>query len=418
MKEIKCPECGKAFTIDETQYSDILAQVKNNEFNKELEDRLRKESELIKLQQDKEKNDLLNKLKSKDQEFELEKERMKAQIKEVNDKKIEDLNEELRKLQMINKTLESESELKVKNKTDSLNEKIIKLEAELNLQKAEAEKSLLFEKKRFDDMVKDKDEMIDHYKDLKIKLSTKAIGEELEVYCKNLFESQLRPVLYSSGNNIYFEKDNETVEGTKGDFIYRETTKDNVEVLSIMFEMKNEADDTESKHKNSDFFKKLDSDRKKKNCEYAVLVSLLEADNEQYNNGITTIFEYENMYVIRPNSFTAIINLLRNNALKNVEVKTALVEAKNQNIDITNFENELNDFQVAFSANYERAAKYYEDAIDRIDKTIEGLQKIKDDLTTSGRQLRLANDKAQDISVKKLTKNNETMKKAFEDLKA
>ena len=258
-----------------------------------------------------------------------------------------------------------------------------------------------------------KDEQIAQYRDFKARQSTKMVGESLEQHCKDEFEK----IRMAAFPNAYFDKDNDARTGSKGDFIFRESTEDGVEIISIMFEMKNEMDTTASKHKNEDFLKELDKDRKEKNCEYAVLVTLLEADSELYNTGIVDVsYRYPKMYVIRPQFFIPMITLLRNAAINTIKAKRELALIREQNIDITNFENEVNDFKERFAYNYEQASKRFKEAIDEIDKSILHLQKIKDALTASDRQLRLANDKMEDLTIKKLTKNNPTMRDRFEEL--
>ncbi|NMA16825.1 MAG: DUF2130 domain-containing protein, partial [Erysipelotrichia bacterium] len=262
--------------------------------------------------------------------------------------------------------------------------------------------------------LKSKDDLIDYYKDLKVKLSTKLIGETLEQHCENEF-NQIRSTAFK---NAYFEKDNDIKSGSKGDYIFRDYDDDNNEIVSIMFEMKNEEDKTATKQKNEDFFAKLDKDRKAKNCEYAILVSLLEKDSELYNTGIVDVsYKYEKMYVIRPQFFIPMITLLRNAALNSMKYKRELAVIRNQNIDISNFENEMNEFKDKFSKNYELAARRFKTAIEEIDKTIVHLQKTKDALLSSENNLRLANNKAQDLSIKKLTRNNPTMQKMFDEQK-
>ena len=262
--------------------------------------------------------------------------------------------------------------------------------------------------------IKAKEQEIELYKDMKLKLSTKMVGETLEQHCKVQYDEYLRPIL----KNAYFEKDNDVKTGSKGDFIYREKTDDGIEFISIMFEMKNESDQTATKHKNEDFFKELDKDRKEKNCEYAILVSLLEKDNDYYNGGIVDVsHKYEKMYVVRPQSFITIINILRNSALNTVETKRKLIEIQNQNIDIANFEEKMNNFKSAFSRNFKLASDKFDLAIEEIDKTMQHLQKIKDNLLGSKNQLRLANDKAEDLTIKKLTSNSPSIAKQIEDNK-
>ena len=392
MNEIKCPNCGTVFQIDEQDYESIVKQIRDKEFDKEIEIREKQykidKENTIKLteanldkkhQEEKTKleieiNNLKNKIELKDKEKELD---LKNALVE-KEKEIDNLNN---KLQLSNK----EFELKEKNIKDSYEEKI-----------------------------KNKDEQIAYYKDFKAKQSTKMIGESLEQHCNTEF-NKLRPLF---GNNVYFEKDNDSKTGSKGDFIFRETDDENIEVLSIMFEMKNEADETSTKHKNEDFLKELDKDRKEKNCEYAVLVSLLEIDNEYYNNGIVDMsHKYNKMYVIRPQFFIPLITLLRGAAQNTIKYKKELVSIQNQNLDITNFENNLLEFKDKFGRNYRLASERFKDAIEEIDKSINHLQKIKDNLIKSEDNLRLANNKAEDLSINKLTKNAPSVKEMFNELK-
>ena len=399
MNEIKCPRCGELFQIDEAGYATILKQVRDKEFEKELNQRRAEfdkekssavDSAVVKTeaQKDKEIAELNLKLAHKDQEIS----RLSSQIE-------------------LEKTL---AESKVSNAVQEKAIEIQQLKNDLSLSQREYELSKAqMESSHAADM-KSKDEQIAFYKDLKARASTKMLGENLEQHCEIEF-NRIRSVAFP---NAYFEKDNDAKSGSKGDYIYKESSADGTEFISIMFEMKNEADETATKHKNEDFFKKLDKDRCEKKCEYAVLVSMLEADSELYNGGIVDVsHKYEKMYVIRPQFFIPLISILRNTALHSLAYKQELAVIKNQNIDITNFENSLLDFQEKFSKNYNLASQHFAKAIEEIDKTIEHLQKVKQSLIGSENQLRLANDKAQDISVKKLTKNNPTMRAKFDELK-
>ena len=377
MKEIKCPHCGKVFQVDESEYVSILNQVKEEEISKQVHAELEKQQAIFNYSKIKEQNTL--------------KEQYQNEVNDLN-KKINDLT---LKLQSASK----DKELALK-------------ESELKRNEALASKDQLINK--LEERIKDKDEEISLYKDKKAKLSVKLLGEDLEQHCLTLF-NQIR---MQGFQDVYFEKDNEVIGGSKGDFIYKENTSEGAEVLSIMFEMKNESDISSTKHKNEDFFEKLDKDRKNKNCEYAVLVSMLELDNEYYNAGIVDVsYRYPKMYVVRPNCFIPIITLLRNAAYKNIDIKNQLVAIKNQNLDITNFEDKLYEFQDKFSKNYERAKDQFGKAIEEIDNTIKHLTKVKESLLSSENNLRLANDKAQDLSIRKLTHNNPTMKAKFEELK-
>lgn len=392
MNEIKCPKCGTMFQIDEKDYDSIVKQIRDGEFNAEIkkrEEELRKytKSEIDSLRERldfEKKSELSNK--------ELEIERLKNQIRQS----------------------EIENKYALKEAVQEKENKIVNLENKIELSQKEyqlKEQNLIDIHAR---EIKAKEQEIELYKDMKLKLSTKMVGETLEQHCKVQYDEYLRPIL----KNAYFEKDNDAKTGSKGDFIYREKTEDGIEFISIMFEMKNESDQTAIKHKNEDFFKELDKDRKEKNCEYAILVSLLEKDNDYYNGGIVDVsHKYEKMYVVRPQSFITIINILRNSALNTVETKRKLIEIQNQNIDIANFEEKMNNFKSAFSRNFKLASDKFDSAIDEIDKTMQHLQKIKDNLLGSKNQLRLANDKAEDLTIKKLTSNSPSIAKQIEDNK-
>ena len=373
----------------------------------------------IELKNEKNKYDESIKLKNLEYLNSLEKE--KNLIKESNELKLKEKEEEIRKLESkINEfNLKKELEIKeaLETKNQELNKKDLDIE-KLNSKIEEQKMNALLNEKRikeeYDSKIKGKDEEIAFYKDLKVRQSTKMLGETLEQHCEISF-NQIRMTAFP---NAYFEKDNDVTEGSKGDFIFREKTDDGIEFLSIMFEMKNEADLTSTKHKISDFFDKLDKDRKNKKCEYAIIVTTLEADNELYNNGIVDVsYKYPKMYVIRPQFFIPMITLLRNAALNNIQTLKELNIIKEENLDISNFEDSMNEFKEKFSKNYESAQTHFAKAIDEIDKSIAHLQKIKDELLTSQNQLRLANDKAQDLSIKKLTKNNPTMREKFNEIK-
>ena len=427
MPEIKCPKCGEIFRVDESGYAAIIDQVRNAEFHKELHEReaqLSKEKEnelsLIKTQAKMEKEQSTATLKQ-------EIERLKAEITTVaKDKDIEKerslncLNQEIERLKAQVQSNEQAQTLAVASavseKKDELVEKDKKImQLESQLKEAEKDKQLQEQslKDNFAVQLKAKDTEIAFYKDLKIRQSTKMVGETLEQHCEIEF-NRLRATAFQ---NAYFEKDNDAKTGSKGDYIFRESTSEGIEFISIMFEMKNEMDTTATKHKNEDFFKELDKDRNEKNCEYAVLVSLLESDNELYNTGIIDVsHRYPKMYVIRPQFFISMITLLRNAALNSVQYRKQLAEYKNQNIDISNFEAEMNDFKEKFGRNYQLASDKFRKAIEEIDKTIDHLQKTKDALLSSENNLRLANNKAQDLTVKRLTRNNPTMAQKFAEL--
>lgn len=427
MPEIRCPKCGEVFTVDESGYAAIVSQIKDAEFHKELCERVAQlekskndELSLIRTQAvaekdksifelNKEIESLKAKLESQGKDFELNKERSMNALKQENEQlktKIEN-NAQERTLAVTKALSEKKDEIVEKEK------QIILLETQL--QDAAKDKQLLEQslKEKYAFQLKEKDDLIAYYKDLKTKMSTKMVGKTLEQHCEIEF-NRLRATGFQ---NAYFEKDNDAKTGSKGDFIFRDKTDDGIEYISIMFEMKNEMDTTATKHKNEDFFKELDKDRSEKGCEYAVLVSLLEADNEFYNTGIVDVsYKYPKMYVIRPQFFIPIITLLRNAAANSIQYKRQLIEYSNQNIDVTNFENKLLDFQEKFSYNYGLAQKKFDEAIKDIDKTIETLQKTKAALLSSENNLRLANDKAQDITIKKLTRGNPTMQQKFAEL--
>lgn len=392
MNEIKCPKCGTIFQISEQDYDSILKQVRNEEFDKELkirEEVAKKEQEAaIKLTE----NAVSKKFSDEINKRELEIQELRNELK----------TKELESKLAINKALEEENEkiYELKNKIESnQNEYLLK------------EKTLI---SSYEDKIKTRDEQIAYYKDFKAKQSTKMIGESLEQHCSILF-NRIRPMF---GSKTYFEKDNDSKTGSKGDFIFRDYDKDGEEIVSIMFEMKNEADMTATKHKNEDFLKELDKDRKEKKCEYAVLVSLLEIDNALYNDGIVDMsHKYEKMYVIRPQFFIPIITLIRNLSLNCLDYKRKLSLVENQHIDISNFEKNINTFKEGFGRNYRLASEKFAKAIEEIDKTIDHLYKTKDALINSENQLRLANNKIDDLTIKKLTHGNETMTKMFEELK-
>lgn len=423
MKQINCPHCGKAITINESDYNDLLSQIKNHE----IEDRVKeKENLLLSKQREEEYKKaeieankrkeleekiirLENDLKNKDQEKELAlskaKEESSAAINELNLKLKGE--EERKKMAIIEATSEYKEQL------SNRDNEILSLNHKLDEKEKEKTEKLREQKANFDVLLKAKDEEVEHYKDLKSKLSTKMVGEELEQHCLTEF-NKLRMTAFA---NAKFEKDNDASDGSKGDFIYRDY-QDGIEYISIMFEMKNEMDETATKHKNEDFFKKLDKDRTSKKCEYAVLVSLLEEDSDYYNQGIVDVsYLYPKMYVIRPQFFIPLITLLRNAALKTVEANKQLVAYQQEHIDITTFEQKLIDFQDSFGKNYVNAKNKFDDAIKNIDKSIADLQKTKEALLSSENQLRLANDKAQAVSVKKLTRGNKTMAEKFKELK-
>ena len=414
MKEIKCPKCGTVFKIDENDYNEILEQVRGEAFAKEIEKSKKEAEEKYADRLEAEKARLLSeserKERSKDERIsellhkvELLEKSQKDEVEKALSKKDVEIAELKGKIS----NAENEAALKI-NEAISKERKV---QEELRLEKQKLQGELANQEEHHKLALKVKDDEIAFYKDFKAKQSTKAIGESLEVYCHNEF-NKIRASVYP---RAYFEKDNDVVEGTKGEFVFRDYDENDTEFLSIMFEMKNENDETASKHKNEDFFKKLDEDRKKKGCEYAVLVSMLEPESELYNAGIVDVsYRYPNMYVIRPQFFLPIIALLDAASKKNSHALALIEEEKQRNIDVTNFEAKLGEFQAAFGKNYETATKQFNNAIEEIDKTITHLQKVRDELTRSGNNLRLANDKAQGLSIKKLTKDSPTLKAKFE----
>ncbi len=408
MAELKCPKCGTTFKVDDTSYADILNQVRNHEFEAELEKRL-------------------------EQSLRSEKQSHQAEIAELK-AKFEQASTELKAKLAQNKTefeaklaqSKTEQELAVARATapiererDSLKNSLVAAqnEAKLNLETANSRAKLseaaLITK--YESALKLKEEENERLKDLKSKLSTKMVGETLEQHCQTEF-NRIRTAAFP---HAYFEKDNDARTGSKGDYIFRELDEAGNEIVSIMFEMKNENETTATKHKNEDFFKELDKDRREKNCEYAILVSLLESDSELYNTGIVDVsYRYEKMYVIRPQFFIPIITLLRNAALSSLQYKQELAVVRSQNIDITHFEENMEKFKVGFARNYDLASRKFKTAIDEIDKTINSLQKTKDALLSSENNLRLANNKAEELTIKRLTRGNPTMAQKFADLHA
>ena len=406
MHEIKCPKCGEVFQVDESGYAELLSQVRNEAFEDELHKRARELEE-------KNKNDI--------KMAQMEQEKNYNAALTNKDKVLAEKDMEIQQLK--NKLEMNDSQQKlaiteaVSGKDKILAEKeaeIIRLKSQIDNQKTESalkEKNL---EENYKNQLKLKDDQIDYYKDMKARQSTKMVGESLEQHCQNQFNS-LRMTAFP---NAYFEKDNQVSEsGSKGDFIFRESDADGVEFISIMFEMKNEMDTTASKHKNEDFFKELDKDRNEKHCEYAVLVSLLESDNDYYNNGIVDVsYKYPKMYVIRPQFFIPMITLLRNAALNSLQYQRELQVVRNQQLDLVNFESNMQDFKDAFGKNYRIASEKFQTAIEEIDKTIDHLEKVKKALMSSENNLRLANNKAEDLSIKKLTKNAPSVRQMFDEL--
>ena len=396
MQEIKCPKCGEIFQIDEAGYAEIVKQVRTREFNDELQ---RQKSAM-------------------DSEKKMAVELAVTQAKSEKDDEIAKLKNQLAEHGNELKLALSQKELEIKTALQQKDSLITDLQNKLKLEQSEAQLRENNLKQQYDTQLKAKDETIAFYKDFKAKESTKQIGEDLEQYCLAEFNKN-RAIGFQ---NSYFDKDNEVskASGSKGDFIFRDFSgegDDKIEFISIMFEMKNQADETATKHKNEDFFKELDKDRNEKNCEYAVLVSMLEEDNDYYNTGIVDVsYKYPKMYVIRPQFFIQLISILRNAALNSLEYKKEIAQIKNQNIDITNFESDLNLFKDKFLNNVDLAMRQHSSAIEEIDKAIKTLQKIKDLFEKSDNNLRLANNKLEDLTIKKLTRNNPTMKQKFDEL--
>lgn len=433
MPEIKCPKCGEVFQVDESGYAEILAQVRNSEFDKEInkkEKSLKAEREqavqLAVLEaENKNKEILADKdteiarlkllLESSETQQALAMQNAVSEVEKERDKLKSQSESEITRLTAMLDQSRIEKELAVKEAVHDLEKQRDRLNSELELQKQKNEISEQSIKQDYETQLRFKDEEIEKYKDFKQRLSTKMLGESLEQHCENEFNS-LRMTAFPTA---YFEKDSDISKGTKGDYIFRESDAQGNEIISIMFEMKNQQDVSAAKKKNEDFFKKLDKDRNDKNCEYAVLVSMLEPESELYNTGIVDVsYQYPKMYVVRPQFFIPIITLLRNAALNSMEYKRELAEIRNQNIDVTNFEQNLMDFKDSFSKNYQHAHDRFVDAIAEIDKSINHLQKIKENLTKSDNHLRTANNKIEDISIKKLTKGNPTMQAKFAELES
>lgn len=420
MNEIICPNCKKAFKVDEAGFADILKQVRDHQFQEELENRLalaeKDKVSAIQLAEANLKNKLQEELAHKDKEL-IE---LRAKAEKDLAEKLAQKEAELASAKAKLENAETEKKLSVTEAVKNIEKERDDLANSLNNKETEKqllEKSLKekfdAELKTKDEIIKMKDEEIALRKDMKLKLSTKMVGETLEQHCETEF-NKLRATAFQ---NAYFEKDNNSSTGSKGDFIFRESDDHGNEIISIMFEMKNESDTTATKKKNEDFFKELDKDRNEKKCEYAVLVSLLEAESEYYNSGIVDVsHKFKKMYVVRPQFFIPIITLLRNAAMNSMQYKAELSQIRNQNIDITNFEDNINKFKEGFAKNYELASKKFKTAIDEIDKTIDHLYKTKEALLSSENNLRLANNKAEDLTIKKLTYNNPTMKAKFNEL--
>ena len=415
MNQIKCPHCGTVFTINETEYSQLLAQVRGHEFEKEIHERLERERALFEEQS---KNQLQANLNEKDKEIA----NLQAQLEKAASQNQLDMERSLAEKEKEVQALQSQLEQARLQHQNELQRSLTSLEKErdsvknqLALQEKESQLALSSVRSDYEVQLKAANEQVEFYKNFKAQQSTKAIGESLEIYAETEF-NKVRALAFPRAK---FGKDNEiSASGSKGDFIFRDFDESGLEFISIMFEMKNEADTTKTKHKNADFLKELDKDRREKKCEYAVLVTMLEADNDYYNTGIIDVsHEYEKMYVIRPQFFIQLIGLLRNAALNSLQYQQELALIREQNIDITHFEEDLEVFKNAFAKNYNSASTNFKKAIDEIDKAIKRMEEVKRFLTTSENQLRLANNKLDDVSVKKLTRNNPTMKAKFEELK-
>jgi hypothetical protein len=420
MNEIICPHCNKVFKVDEAGFADILKQVRDHRFEEEIQQRLaiaeKEKDNAVKLAEANLRNSLQENLVNKDKEI------IALQAKNQQDLSLQLADKTAEIAEMLSKIQKAELETKLK-----VTEAVQKIEKERDslandlktkeLEKISLENSLKHqystELQSKDAIIKYKDDEIARVKDMKLKLSTKMIGETLEQHCEIEF-NKLRATAFQKA---YFEKDNDSKSGSKGDFIYKESDDSGNEIISIMFEMKNEGDETATKKRNEDFLKELDKDRTEKKCEYAVLVSLLEADSELYNSGIVDVaHKYNKMYVVRPQFFIPIITLLRNAAMNSMQYKSELALVKSQNIDITNFEDKMNTFKEGFARNYDLASRKFKEAIDGIDKTIKELEKTKSSLLSSENNLRLANEKTEDLTIKKLTHNNPTMKSKFDEL--
>ena len=432
MKELRCPKCGSVFTVDEADYASIVNQVKNAEFDAEIARRMKELDSRHKAEQElastKAEQDFQQKMTRKELELgakDAEIVRLRAQLAGIEAQKESEkslaLAEKDKMIARLSSTIEQhDSKLQVAVMEEryksqrSLQEKeseIAKLVSEAELEKSRAQVHEAELIKRHENELRTKQELVDYYKDLKTRMSTKMVGETLEIHCSTLFNQMLRPMMPFA----YFEKDNDAADGTKGDFIFRDS-EDGIEYISIMFEMKNEMDTTATKHKNEDFFKKLDDDRRKKGCEFAVLVSLLEPESELYNGGIVDVsYRYPKMYVVRPQFFIPIITLLVQTSKKSLEYRKKLMLAQSKEVDVTNFENKLNDFKTKFGRHYELASKKFEDAVKQIDDTIAKLLKVKENLLGSENNLRLATQDTEDLTIRKLTYKNPTMKQKFEE---
>jgi hypothetical protein len=410
MRDIICPSCKTSFKLDDAGFADIVKQVRDDQFSEELNHRLaiaeKEKFNAVMLAEANLKNTLQQELSKKEQEISELKSRKELELEQIRAKVVQAEQEKRQAVLEATRTIEKER--------DGLLNQLSNKEVERQLQEKSIQEQFNQKLLTKEETIKMKDDEIARLKDFKQKLSTKMVGESLEQHCEVEF-NKLRATGFQ---NVYFEKDNDASSGSKGDFIYRENDQNGNEILSIMFEMKNEGDETATKKKNEDFFKELDKDRNEKKCEYAILVSMLEADNELFNNGIVDVsHKYKKMYVIRPQFFIPIITILRNAALNSMQYKEELAIIRNQNIDITNFEEKINDFKSGFSRNYDLASRQFKTAIEEIDKTMNHLQKTKEALLASVNNLRLANSKTEELTIKKLTHGNPTMKAKFDGLK-
>lgn len=420
MNEIICPHCKKAFKVDEAGYADILKQVRDHQFEEELTNRLtlaeKEKDSAVKLAEANIKNSLQEQLTEKDRQLaELKAKSNTELVQKLGQKESEiaEIKAKIEKAEVEKKLAVQEAVQAIEKQRDNLVNDVKTKELEKQNLENSLRQQFSIELQNKDTIIKFKDDEIARVKDMKLKLSTKMLGESLEQHC----EIEFNKIRATAFQRAYFEKDNDSRSGSKGDYIYRESDEAGNEIISIMFEMKNEGDETATKKKNEDFFKELDKDRTEKKCEYAVLVSLLEIDNEFYNQGIVDVsHKYNKMYVVRPQFFIPIITLLRNAAMNSMEYKAELSLVRSQNVDITNFEEKINTFKEGFARNYDLASRKFKTAIDEIDKTISHLQKTKDALLSSESNLRLANNKAEDLTIKKLTHGNPTMKAKFDEL--
>ncbi len=420
MNDIICPSCKKVFKVDEAGFADILKQIRDHKFEEELKERLgmaeREKEDAVRLAEAKITNTLQTDLSKKEvelSEMKAQKDRELAELEAKKEAELATMKTKVSSAELEKKLAVTEAINKIEKERDELAGELKSKDTEKQLLETTLKERYTTELKAKDDIIKMKEEEIALRKDMKVRLSTKMIGETLELHCETEF-NKLRATGFK---NAYFEKDNDSKTGSKGDYIYRENDDAGNEIISIMFEMKNEGDETTAKKKNEDFLRELDKDRTEKKCEYAVLVTLLEAENDLYNSGIVDVsHKFTKMYVVRPQFFIPMITLLRNAALNSLKYKTELALVKNQNIDITSFEDSVNKFKEGFAKNYQLASSRFKTAIEEIDKTIDHLQKTKDALQSSENNLRLANNKAEDLTIKKLTRGNRTMAAKFNEL--